>query len=412
MRQPYYFILIGVLFSVMLTAQENKPVFSGFVRNYTGILTKDMDQFSILQNTFNINVEYRGQKTGFKVNPYVYQYFDKNIDFGLREAYMDFYSDKLDLRVGKQQIIWGKAEGVFITDVISPKDLSEFLLRDFEEIRTGVTSVKLNYHSGNHTIEGVWVPAFTPTLMPETGSIWAPKLSFPINPTWDYSTANKNLTVANSEAFLRYSLMSSAFDLELVGGTFLYDDPAMHLTKQIDPVTRQLTSLTVRPDYHRTNMAGGSFSVPVGDLVIRGEGAFYDGRYFQTVSPTAADATIEKNFVHYMAGLDYTLGGVKLSTQFIQERVLDYEVSMNNDEVETTMTFLAKKDFFRERLWLELFAYVGLNNEDALIRPKVSYSVADGVDLQLGANLFTGNTGRFGQYDDNDMLFMKLKYSF
>ena len=29
MRQPYYFILIGVLFSVMLTAQENKPVFSG-----------------------------------------------------------------------------------------------------------------------------------------------------------------------------------------------------------------------------------------------------------------------------------------------------------------------------------------------------------------------------------------------
>ena len=67
----------------MLTAQENKPVFSGFIRNYTGILTKDMDQFSILQNTFNLNVEYRGQKTGFKVNPYVYQYFDKNIDFGL-----------------------------------------------------------------------------------------------------------------------------------------------------------------------------------------------------------------------------------------------------------------------------------------------------------------------------------------
>ena len=64
MRQPYYFILIGVLFSVMLTAQENKPVFSGFIRNYTGILTKDMDQFSILQNTFTCGYQ-AGRQDGY-----------------------------------------------------------------------------------------------------------------------------------------------------------------------------------------------------------------------------------------------------------------------------------------------------------------------------------------------------------
>jgi hypothetical protein len=401
-----------MLITGILSAQENKLDISGYVRNYTGLLTNDMDQFSIVQNTLNLNFELRGEKSGFKVNPYLYQYFDKAPEVGLREIYMDLYSDKLDVRIGKQQIIWGKAEGVFITDIISPKDLSEFLLRDFEEIRTGVTSVKLSYHSGIHTIEGVWVPVFTPTLMPSSGSIWAPTITFPITPIWDYSTSNKAFSVTNSEAFLRYSLMASAFDLELVGGTFLYDDPAMHLSRQVNPSTQQLQSLTVRPDYHRVNMAGGSFSLPLGDFVLRGEGAYYDGRYFQTTAPSAMDATIEKNYVHYMAGLDYTLAGIKLSTQFIQERIIDYETGINNVEVETTMTFLAKKDFFREKLWLELFAYVGLNNEDALIRPKLSYSIADGVDLQAGANIFTGTTGRFGQYDANDMVFMKLKYSF
>jgi hypothetical protein len=412
MKRLLSYLLSGLLVSGMLSAQDNQLDISGYVRNYTGLLTSDMDQFSIVQNTLNLNLELRGEKTGLKVNPYLYQYFDKAPELGLRELYLDYYTDKLDVRIGKQQIIWGKAEGVFITDIISPKDLSEFLLRDFEEIRSGVTAVKLNYHTGIHTLEGVWVPIFTPTIMPASGSIWAPSLNFPIPPVWDYSTANKTFSVSNSEAFLRYSLMASAFDLELVGGTFMYDDPAMHLNRQVDPVTKQLQALTVRPDYHRVNMAGGSFSLPLGDLVLRGEGAYYEGRYFQTTAPTSPDATLQKNYLHYMAGLDYTLAGIKLSAQFIQERILEYETGIQNKEVETTMTFLAKKDFFREKLWLELFAYVGLNNEDALIRPKLSYSLADGMELQAGANIFTGTAGRFGQYDANDMVYLKLKYSF
>jgi len=406
------FYAIALIFAVVNVNAQDGVRLNGYVRNYTGVLMADYNQFSIVQNTLNLNVEKKTDRVGFKANPYVYHYADRKLEIGLREAFLDLYFDNLDIRVGKQQIIWGKAEGVFITDIISPKDLREFLLPDFEEIRTGVTSFKVNYYKDIHTIEGVWVPVFTPTLMPDAGSIWQPEMIFPLEPTWDYSKSVKNLTIRNSEAFLRYSMMSSAFDLELVGGTFFYDDPAMHLTRQMNPATMQLQSLTVRPDYHRVSMGGGSFSVPLGDLVVRAEGAYYNGRNFQTTSSTAPDATIEKDYLHYMAGIDYTLGGVKLSAQFIQENILNYEAGINNNEVESTMTFLAKKDFLRERLWIELFAYVGLNNRDALIRPKVSYAFADGFDIQTGANIFTGDKGRFGQYNENDMLYMKLKYSF
>lgn len=411
MKKKLFFATV-LLVTVFNVQAQDEVRFNGYVRNYTGVLMADFNQFSIVQNTLNLNMEKKTDRIGFKVNPYVYHYADRELEIGLREAFLDLYFDNLDIRVGKQQIIWGKAEGVFITDIISPKDLREFLLPDFEEIRTGVTSFKVNYYKGVHTIEGVWVPVFTPTMMPEAGSIWQPDMIFPIEPTWDYSTSVKDLTLQNSEAFLRYSMMSSAFDLELVGGTFFYDDPAMHLTRQMNPATMQLQNLTVRPDYHRVSMGGGSFSIPLGDLVIRAEGAYYTGRNFQTTSSTAPDATIEKDYLHYMAGIDYTLGGVKLSAQFIQENILNYETGIYNNEIESTMTFLAKKDFLRERLWVELFAYVGLNNSDALIRPKVSYAFADGFDIQTGANLFTGDKGRFGQYNDNDMLYMKLKYSF
>ena len=75
-------------------------------------------------------------------------------------------------------------------------------------------------------------------------------------------------------------------------------------------------------------------------------------------------------------------------------------------------TFLASKTFLNETLDLSFFMYYDFNNEASLIRPKISYSLADGFDVLLGANIFTGTEGIFGQYNDNDMVYTKIKYSF
>ncbi len=48
----------------------------------------------------------------------------------------------------------------------------------------------------------------------------------------------------------------------------------------------------------------------------------------------------------------------------------------------------------------------------ALIRPRIYYDLSDGFEILFGANIFTGDTGRFGQYNDNDMVYAKIKYSF
>ncbi|MDZ4059223.1 MAG: hypothetical protein U1D64_04180, partial [Bacteroidales bacterium] len=122
-------ILTTVLFLLIAGvgyAQEGEGIkISGFVRNYTGVQTSSDNSFSIIQNTLNLNFEQKKEKIGFKVNPYLYHYFDRDLELGLREAYLDLRFENMDLRVGKQQIIYGKAEGVFITDVVSPKDLRE-----------------------------------------------------------------------------------------------------------------------------------------------------------------------------------------------------------------------------------------------------------------------------------------------
>ena len=171
------------------------------------------------------------------------------------------------------------------------------------------------------------------------------------------------------------------------------DDPTMHIRKTMDPQTMQLTGLTVTPQYHRLGIGGGSFSSTLGPFVVRGEGAWYAGKYFNIADPEVTDAVVKKDYLHYLIGVDYTLWDIKLSGQFIQQAILEYDEAIEQDEFDNTATFLARRDFLRETLTLELFTYVGLNNNDALIRPRIYYDLADGLEILLGANLFLGDEG-------------------
>jgi len=386
--------------------------FNGYVRNYTGFLLTGDNEYSIVQNTFNLNIEKSSNKVAFKINPYINHYQNRDLEIGLRQAYLDVFFSSMDIRVGKQQIIWGKADGVFITDVISPKNLKEFLLPEFDEIRMGVTAVKVDYYMGNNTLELVFVPLFTPTELPDRSSIWSPKMDFPVLPVFNYSKEEVPQSLKNSEVFLKFSVLSSAVDFELMGGYMWDDDPTLHSTKKIDMSTMQITSLNIIPQHHRLGLLGGSFSTTLGGFVVRGEGAYYFDKYFRSTERTLSEGVIPKDYIHYLIGLDFSVIDIKMSVQFIQQVVLEYNDFIYNNQFDNTMTVLARKDFLRETLALELFAYIGLNEGDSLLRLKATYKVSDGFDVLLGANIFSGTTGKFGQYRDNDMLYMKLKYSF
>lgn len=387
---------------------------SGFVRNYTGALYNNGD-FSILQNTFNLDLTKSGDKIALKANPMLYHYNADSLDLRLRELYVDLYFKNFDLRIGKQQIVWGKADGTFITDVVSPLNLTEFLLPDFDEIRTGVNAVKFDYYMENNTFEVIWLPNFTSTEKPVAGSIWYIQPEFQAPATFDYSKSEIKPSLENSEVFVKYSALTSKIDFELMSGYTWDDNPTMHIDKQIDissgsPV---LTSLNITPKHHRLYLGGGSFSTEIKGIILRGEAAYYNGKYFQTEDPGANDALVQKDYLHYLIGVDFSIKDVKFSTQFIQEAILDYNEYIQNEELENTMTFLARYDLFRETLHLELFSYIGLTNEDALIRPKITYDFEDSFSILFGSNIFIGDEkGRFGQYKDNSMGYVKLKYSF
>lgn len=393
---------------------------NGYVRTYFGVLTNDNYDYSINQNTLDLKLKRTDDNVSFFANPYVYQYPNQETLLGLREAYMDVYFNSMDLRIGKQQIIWGKADGMFITDIVSPKDLGEFLLRDFDEIRTGITSLKANYYLGDNTMEMVWVPTFTPTIMPEETSIWSRIPEFPLPITINESQKEIPGRLENSEGFIKFSGMSSLLDYEIMAGIMWDDDPTLHITPIVTIDNPTPTGLMLSPIHHPLTLAGGSFSSELGGVILRGEGAYYMGKQFSAYNPDQMNLPtrlFEKDYAHYLVGTDFSIGTTRFSTQFIQRAILDYDETIIQEEFDNTMTFLANRTFLQETLTLQLFGYVGLNNEDALIRPSLTYDVADGLEVLVGANVFirdedSENTGLFGHYDDNDMVYLKVKYSF
>ena len=418
MKNKSLFLILLMAMGTNLFAQNLE--INGYVRSYLGVLTNDTNDYSINQNTLDLKLKRTDDNVSFFANPFIYQTPNQDVTLGLREAYMDVYFDNMDLRIGKQQIIWGKADGMFITDIVSPKDLGEFLLRDFDEIRTGITSLKANYYLGDNTVEMVWIPTFTPTIMPDETSIWSRIPEFPLPITIDESQKEIPGRLENSEGFIKFSGMSSLLDYEIMAGSMWDDDPALHVSPIIEQGNPQPLGLTLTPKHHQLTLVGGSFSSELGGLILRGEGAYYMGKQFSALNPDQLNlptSLLEKDYAHYLIGTDFSIGTTRFSTQFIQRAILDYDDLIVQDELDNTMTFLANRTFLQETLTLQLFGYFGLNNEDALIRPSVTYDLADGFEILAGANIFvknedSENTGQFGYYDDNDMIYVKMKYSF
>ncbi len=409
-------IIALAIVSQFVVAQ--KTDISGFARTYEGVSFENGD-FSIIQQTLNLNFARSGEKVAFKANPMAYVYNADSIDFRMRELYMDMYFDNFDIRVGRQQVVWGKADGVFITDIVSPLNLSEFLLPDFDEIRMGVTAAKIDYYIGSSTIEAIFIPQFTPTLRPDENSLWYIEPEFAAPATFDWTKSTIQPSLQNSELFLKYSALTSKIDFEIMGGYTWDDNPTMHVQKEFGmdttttPPSPTLTALNITPEYHRLYVAGGSFSSEIKGVILRGEAAYYNGKYFQTADPMAEDALIQKDYIHYVLGLDFNIGSVKLSTQFVQQYILNYEDLMDKNETQNTATFMARYDMMRETLHLEIFSYIGIDDGDALIRPKVTYDFDDSFSILVGSNIFVGDRdGMFGQYQDNSMVYAKIKYNF
>jgi hypothetical protein len=87
-------------------------------------------------------------------------------EFDLREGYLDlyqFFSDQLDVRIGKQIFAWGRADKINPTSNVSPDNLEAPF--DFGE-KLGVNAIQATIYLENVSVTGIFVPEFGVAELP------------------------------------------------------------------------------------------------------------------------------------------------------------------------------------------------------------------------------------------------------
>ena len=335
---------------------------------------------------------------------------DENGLVRLREAFADLYLGQTDLRLGKQRIAWGTADGVNPTDNLNPVDYG----RPFEEDnRLEVLALKADHYWGDWTLEFVWLPVFVPAAQPAPGSRWYPPTAPPSLLTLGELTfAPPVLPVrelSNSETALKLARTAKGVDYSFSYFRGWDDLPTIHasFTPQVGDPT--ILDVTLTPVYHRLEVLGADFAATRGKFGFRGEAA-----WFLTEDRARTDPEIKNPYYQLVLGTDYTPGEkLYFGAQLVGEYVTPSAGTPGPDEG-AAYAIMGELQYKPNLKWQwTLDGVYNLTDTDFLLRPSVSWSPADGITLRAGLVILDGPAGtRFGQFAGNDYGFVEVKMAF
>ena len=335
-------------------------------------------------------------------------------DIELREFYLRTVLWGAHLTLGKQQVVWGKADGLKLLDVVNPQNFREFILDNFDDSRIPLWTFNAEVPVGGNTLQFLWIPDRSYHLLPQadatfafTSPLMVPKAPPGVAVNLRPLERPKNI-VTDSDIGMRFSSFWHGWDLTV---NYLYhyaDFPVFFQSVFLAPGG---AVVTVNPRYARNHLLGGSFSNAFGNLTVRGEAIYNTDRFVLTTNRRDGDGVIKSGEVAYVLGLDW--GGIQdslVSFQLFQSWLLKSANGMVRDTLDTTTTFLLRRHFLNETLETEVLWLHNVNQGDGLIRPKISYEVRDNMKIWSGFDLFYGDrNGLFGQFDQNDRLVIGME---
>lgn len=339
---------------------------------------------------------------------------DQEDEADFREAFLHASFGNVDLKLGRQQIVWGEAVGgLFVADVVNPKDLREFILPDPAEMRIPLWAANMEYFLRGTYVQAIWIPVLDYNELPVQGSEFEQTLSRPEGvPFTVRSTKEPDRTLKNSGLGFRLSRMIGGWDL---GVFYLYTYDAFPAPfRRVEAPQGFPPTVMIEPEHRRLNIFGTTFSKALGNDILRGEFVLNKGRYFAADDPADRDGVVKEDSLDYLLSLDHTFWGrVDCNVQWLQRIILDADPPTTDRQVESFVSLWLQTGFWDNRVQPEIFVITGLNQADLMVRPKITYHWAGHWRAALGADLFEGSSdGDFGQYDAKDRVYVELGYHF
>jgi hypothetical protein len=334
----------------------------------------------------------------------------------LRELYWETFGDNSFWRIGKQQVVWGEADGLKLLDVINPQNFREFVLDDFEDSRIPLWMLNAEFTlTENGVLQVLWIPDTTvhnlapsdspyafssSSIVPQATSDLAVQLSPALAP---------RSPIKDSDIGLRYTDFVGGWDVSL---NYLYhyvDEPIVSASTQTNS---EIPHIQLTQNYERSHLLGGTASSALGDWTIRAEIAFETNRYHRTKQ--SLSGIVQANQWSSVIGLDYQGWNDQfISVQWFQSRINAAQAELIEHSQEDSLTFLWESNFLNDTLtakWLQIHS---IDHGDGVFRSKVSYNLQSNLDIYVSSDVFYGNKeNRFGQFDQGDRVSIGFEWGY
>lgn len=231
---------------------------------------------------------------------------ENDLFIDLREAYVNAYLGPLDLRLGKQIVVWGRADAFNPTNNITPVDLN---IRSpiEDDRRIGKFGARAFLNFAPFRLEGVWMPLYVPTEFPPISLEDGVTLLDPVIP-------GPNLD--NGLGAGRLHLELPSFEASV---SYLYGKALLPGFERIDYDVGANASVVVQRRVYTHEVIGADFSTAIGDtLALRGEAAYKGPINYEAIYTPRRE-------ISYVLGLDRAFGSLSVIAQYVGKYVIDWE---------------------------------------------------------------------------------------
>jgi hypothetical protein len=324
----------------------------------------------------------------------------------LQEGYLNFSSGNMDYRVGRQIIVWGRADRLNPTDNLTPRNFT-LLTPEEDDQRIGSFAAKATYHLHENSLTGIWLPGTDSHIFPITAT---PGAFF-----------TQHTPRANRVA-LKFD--RSGGDVEWSASYY----SGMDLTPDIAIGATTVSGTNLIFDHNRIRVLGMDAATVIGRYGLRAEAA-----YTWTANTGANDFLVKKPFLYIVMGGDRTFFDyLNVNMQYYFRHVTNYsDPQAITDPLLRTIGIQAtalwnqfsrsqhgisariSNKWLNETLEGEIATVASFGRSNYFVRPKLIYAFTDNVKGSLGLDLYRGESNTFfGRLRDNSLLFSEIKYGF
>lgn len=317
-----------------------------------------------------------------------------------REVYLQGrLGSYLDLKIGRQIVVWGRSDNLRITDVLNPLDLREPGLTDIEDLRLPTAMTRLDGYWGQWNLTGIAVHEIRFDKNPVQGHDFFPS-PIPLPPEETPSDGGDD-----TEWAMALNGIFSGKDISFYWADLFDDAPHSALAANGSMVQK----------HARITMWGAAGNLALGNWLLKCEAAYWRGlEFFNSASQT-------HDRIDGLVGIEYSgWDETTASWEWAIRHVVDFEDQLKASpdfaqEDEIINALRVTRTYLNETVELTLLGliYGPLGQDGSLIRGSVAYDWTDTVNVLLGAVLYeSGDMYTFRNIGDNDRVFAEVKYSF